>query len=498
MSRKVNHTLELAGELVAQTPLHVGGAEEGLISDMPLAVDGQGRFYLPGTSLGGAIRAHCRVPDDKDSIWGFAKRDGTGNASQVIVEDAPAQAAPLAELWHGNGIDRRWGTAAQGVKYDREVLPRGTVFNFRLTLEVLQGQDLAGQRAFLGWLTAELEAGQIAFGGAGTRGLGRVKLTGTRCRERDWSRPEGILAWIRGESEDRRALWEDERKRHVTAPADRVRIEIDWHPKGPLMSKAARDGVVVDGMPFVSRRDDGQLALTLPGAGIKGAWRGQAERIVRTVLGRDVTVEAHHEQVDVPIAADLFGRARPADRQGVKTKTGQRRKGRLGFATCYAAFALEDQAWDRLEQEEDPWRSPPDGDRPMTLAMHVAIDRWTGGAAESLLYSAVEPDCSIQWEPIVLTFDASCEPLAELALLWLTLRDFCAGRIPLGYGVNRGYGDLEVTGIRIEGLNALWDGADAVALEVKQGRIDETPVAALLTVLAAAWTRRIQTEENTR
>lgn len=496
MARKVDHTLELEGRLVAQTPIHVGGAEEGLVSDMPLAVDGQGRFYLPGTALGGAIRAHCRV-QARDLMWGFAGPGDDGHASQVIVEDAPAQAAPLAELWHGNGIDRRWGAAAQGIKYDREVLPRGTAFDFRLTLEVPRATDLGERRAFMAWLIDELESGRIGFGAAGTRGLGRAALTGTRCRERDWASPAGILAWVRGEAPDWRARWDAERGRHRPGACEAVRISIDWRPSGPLMSKAARDGVVVDGMPFVSRRADGRLALTLPGAGIKGAWRSQAERIVRTVLGREVDTAAHHTQVDVPIAADLFGRARPLDHRPGQARAGVRRKGRLAFATCYAEFALDAADWDRLEQDLAPWQGPPDAARPLTLAMHVAIDRWTGGAAESLLYSAVEPG-RLRWEPLELRLDAAARPLAEFALLWLTLRDFCAGRVPLGWGVNRGYGDIAVQAVRLEGLGALWDGADTLALSVAEGVIDTTPIADLLAAAGRAWTDRLAAEGATR
>jgi len=527
MARKISHRLELKGVLVALSPLHIGGAEEGLVSDMPLAIDGLGRPYLPGTSLGGAIRAHCRATDediqrrcqssagsdkswaDRHKFrWGFAERNDQGSASQVVVDDAPARGAPLAELWHGNGIDRRTGGAFEGIKYDREVLPQGSAFDFRLALEVCQGQDPDEHRGFLAWLAQELESGRVTLGAAGTRGLGRVKLIDTCCRESDWGSPEGILAWVQGPGRDCQSSWKELLPRYAAPQPERVRIEIHWHPKGPLMSKAARDGLVPDGLPFVSRRTDGRLALALPGAGIKGAWRSHAERIVRTVLGLNADAENHHEQVDVPIAADLFGRARPQDTKkgaGAPRSDDKRLKGRLGFDTCYADLALPETEWDRLERTEDLWQGRPGPERPMSLAMHVAVDRWTGGAADSLLFSAVEPAASVRWEPLALTFDASADPagerpLAELALLWLALRDFCAGRIPLGYGVNRGYGDLEVTGVRIDGLKALGLEPDSLELEVKDGAIAEgaagAPLAALLATLETAWIRRLQNKED--
>jgi CRISPR/Cas system CSM-associated protein Csm3 (group 7 of RAMP superfamily) len=75
----------------------------------------------------------------------------------------------------------------------------------------------------------------------------------------------------------------------------------------------------------------------------------------------------------------------------------------------------------------------------------VAIDRWTGGAAEGFLYSGLEPG-PLTWEPIRLRLDLNLlsEEKPALALLYLTLRDLDRGRIALGFGANRGYGSLKV------------------------------------------------------
>ncbi len=486
MSRKVTHTLAVTGRLTSLTPIHVGGAEESAITDMALAADGLGRYYIPGTSLGGAIRALNKWRED-DPIWGFADGNDRGNASHVIVDDAPALELAHPESWHGNGIDRRWGTAADRIKYDREVLPKGTGFGFRLSVEVTEGHDVNELRGLLLWLIEQLESGDFVIGAAGTRGFGRVKLVDAKCTERDWASPEGIFAWLGGaDAKDQRVAWKSQATNYEAPPRQHLRLEIDWKPKGPLMSRSARDGVVVDGLPFVSRLEDGDLALTLPGAGIKGAWRSHAERIMRTVLGMDQANGEHHEQVNVPLAGDLFGRARPTDPGRGRTKPGVRMKGRLGFETCYAHFALSSEHWDELDRSEDAWRGPPTKARPMDLAMHVAVDRWTGGAAESLLYSAAEP-MGVTWAPLVLHVDFADEPFAELALLWLTLRDFCAGRIPLGWGVNRGYGDLEVSCIKLTGLCSLGVELDSATLKVSNGVIDASPIAGLIATFSDAW-----------
>ncbi|WP_295888657.1 RAMP superfamily CRISPR-associated protein [uncultured Thiohalocapsa sp.] len=494
MARKIARTLTIKGRLVSQTPIHVGGAETGAITDMALAVDGLGRYYIPGTSLAGAIRAYAQAAPD-DALWGYALGEDQGTASRVVIDDAPALDAPASELWHGNGIDRRSGTAADNIKYDREVLPEGTAFDFRLTLEVLEDEDADLHRGLLAQLLDALEAGEVPLGASATRGLGRVKLIGAECTEQDWATPEGILHLLSGTpGTDCRSGWQTNRDLHALSSPPRIRITIHWQPKGPLMSRSARDGVVVDSLPFVSRRNDGRLALALPGAGIKGAWRAHAERIVRTVLDRDHVADKHHEQVDVPLVSELFGRARRPDRRGGKAAGGSPAKGQLAFETCYARFALSSQQWDELEREESLWRPAPSSERPMAMAMHVAVDRWTGGAADSLLYNAVEP-MGIAWEPLVLRLKLADEPRAQLALLWLVLRDFCTGRIPLGYGVNRGYGDLEVERVSIDGLGAVCDGCpDPLTLEVQGGEFVDTSIEPLISALRDAWATWLRSE----
>lgn len=80
-------------------------------------------------------------------------------------------------------------------------------------------------------------------------------------------------------------------------------------------------------------------------------------------------------------------------------------------------------------------------------AYHVAIDRWTGGAAETMLYSGLEP-FGIQWEKLRLTLDLNRIPeeemLVAIAFMLIIIRDLSNNRIPLGYGVNRGYGSISI------------------------------------------------------
>ena len=132
MARSIQGRLIISGELVTQTPLHVGGVGEDVDTDLPLARNGAGNVYVPGTSLSGALCAWCESAfgeSEAQQVWGFQK-DEAGFASYVFVEDALIlnHDALSVEIRDGVGIDRQWGCAAEQIKYDRAVLPAAPSF----------------------------------------------------------------------------------------------------------------------------------------------------------------------------------------------------------------------------------------------------------------------------------------------------------------------------------------------------------------------------------
>lgn len=104
------------------------------------------------TLFGSPILAgKIRIPD--------LEVDEVGYAGRIEVRD-------------GVGIDRDRGVAANGVKYDFEVVPAGTRFNFLIDVDSPDEKEL-------GLLSAgirEMQQGYLAIGGKTTRGLGAFKL----------------------------------------------------------------------------------------------------------------------------------------------------------------------------------------------------------------------------------------------------------------------------------------------------------------------------------
>ena len=368
-------------------------------------------------------------------------------------------------------------------------------------------------RAVMGHLLDALQRGGIGFGAARTRGLGSMKLLpdSLTVHEEDWSSTAGVLALLGGETKSL-TLNDLMHTSPETVPSQqsRIRIEIDWEPDGPVMVKSGQDGIAVDILPMVSGYGTQKVTMVLPGSSLKGALRNQAERIVRTVLDQDPTVDwstlrkrqRHLQQVEVPLVEHLFGSAKKPEHSSQKEENeakdqasnaegnGTGRgftvgRGVLQVNTCYAAAAaLSPQHWEAITtaKSEEKVRlgetsplyqaigsadfvalaNPLQPHKPhFQQAFHVAVDRWTGGAAEGFLYSTLEP-FGMQWEPIVLNLEFSTSRLPSAlhkpaaALLLLLVRDLAMHRIPIGFAGNRGHGSIKVKVVRLRTENTGW------------------------------------------
>jgi CRISPR/Cas system CSM-associated protein Csm3 (group 7 of RAMP superfamily) len=468
VARKIQSRLKITGILVAQSPIHVGGINNNPQIDLALATNGQGQYYIPGTSLAGALRGWMEnfinnmSQKNLEALWGFQEKNGQGgHASFVIVEDAPIIGA-IAEIRDGVGINRMWGTAAEQVKYERAILPKGTKIPLDIALDIadINGQsepETKNQKALLAQLLKALENSEIRLGAAKTRGLGKVKLQNLSIREHNFCNRSGILKMLQGKSNSLKLndLLQDN---SIFTPSSQINIEIHWEPQNSLMVKSEGDGIVVDILPLVSKVDN-HLTFVLPGSSIKGALRTQAERIIRTVCPGKIQEkfpEPFMEQLELDLVEDLFGTRAKADN---KNKKGI---GSLLIDDCYAKVSINPSDWVNVQaaKENSDLRQALNNANLQTTqqAYHVAIDRWTGGAADGFLYSNLEP-MGVTWEPISLKLDLhryrksqQAEKIA-LALIFFILRDLADNRIPLGYGTNRGMGSIKVTKVIINGQN---------------------------------------------
>ena len=556
MGRLLRSAIRVQGDLVADTPVHSGAYAEDVFSDLPLAVDGKGVVYFPGSGIAGPLRAWWRDADPSlvDPVWGRVESEpgpNRGWASILIVHDAPLIGNIDRDIAQHVGIDHEAGTAAGNLKFDRELAP--VQARFCLSLELQRPEGCYGPKhkmdtprwervqSLLRGMLEDLASGVIRFGADKSRGRGELRLEKVGVEHRDLA--GGILDTLQNGASPQGIDQFFPKSIKAVRPQDRpVTLTLECIPVAPIMQRHEAEGAAVDMMPAVAI-DGAERKPFLSGTGIKGAFRAQSARILRTVLGRDQPDE------DLDLVMALYGdKAAKTDKETFPRcdpRYRQPGRGAVSFDDCRFDRALTLKEWRKLltlepdkdgerlakfhnEAKETKWKC-------FAPAAMVAIDRWTGGAADRFLFSRLEPDMDRiaisatvhleriapprsfwPWidtgsrgkrQPARLIHDSDdsvclrprqpgdlaveIEELvsfrrAALALFLLTLRDFARGRIPLGYGVNRGLGDLDLEKATFGDLPD-WACSTAGAFEIRPDDFTSTQSLERFQPLQDAW-----------
>lgn len=200
---------------------------------------------------------------------------------------------------------------------------------------------------------------------------------------------------------------------------------------------------------------DSTAPLLLPGTSIRGALRSRCSRIARTVLYAD----------NPPSQVESFTQAESDDNQVPidihEQLAKEPRLVRYMFGTTEYRGAV--RVRDCTTKDTGP----------SVTVTHNAIDRWTGGVVEGLLFNEVTyPHAT--WNDIVIEVDTArllqnvktesgigglsldeCLPFARASwcLLCIALAELSAGTLPLGGRTTRGHGQVEVTSLRVSGAD---------------------------------------------
>lgn len=233
---------------------------------------------------------------------------------------------------------------------------------------------------------------------------------------------------------------------------------------------------------------DSTAPLLIPGTSIRGALRSRCSRIARTVLYADNPPS----QVESFTQADSDDNQVPIDIHEQLAK--EPRLVRYMFGTTEYRGAV--RVRDCTTKDTGPF----------VTVTHNAIDRWTGGVVEGLLFNEVTyPHAT--WNDIVIEVDTArllqnvktesgiggfsldeCLPFARASwcLLCIALAELSAGTLPLGGRTTRGHGQVEVTSLSVSSA----DGAVIVPPDneqlwpTRQGDADNAVPSAAHTILA--------------
>lgn len=484
------YTLEFCG------PVHVGtGQKRELTSDAPLLVRDDGSLWLPASSVRGVLRDWCeremsilgvdgsaidrlfgttpRGSGDRDDRRVLAQNDRQG---RLIVHDVIFDSVDAAdrEIRDFVCIDRDYGAAADGGKFDMEVYcARAATLLLRYEGDGPRDRELI----LLEDVRAALDERLLAFGAKSAAGFGVVRATAVQradCNRQDVAQlaaylkrriglgsdiedsnervsrhGESIVPLDPGRASDQpsrtsRHGSRDQRSRIVPRrePWSWLRMKVALQFDGPMLiadEYRGQDFSSVQAQVDHTYRVDVHGAPYLPGSSLRGAVRSHAERI------------AAHGSL-LAVAARLFGWVHKDDSA----------RGLVRFADCTL-----------------------DGQLKVVPMNHVAIDRISGFSVEHKLFNACAlasprfvTDILVRWRIGVRRGQHSNEELAAVVLLLFALRDATQKQIWVGSRTTRGYGRLSGVEVREAKLSrVVADGQAGHARKVRTFALSDGPVA---------------------
>lgn len=219
-----NRTI-IHGVIEAIDPIHIGASVKESLNpvdlDQHVLKDANGNPVIPGSSIKGVVRSRfeavmrsleqkvCDIFDVNDESCASNKDIRSVQKDKHLSDEEKAEklysmSCTVCQLFGGRavagklrfkdcsyigekcafekrdgvGIDRDTGAAAGKVKYDFEIIPKGSCFDFTLVAENLDAQ----QMKYLDFILRMLEGNDItegdylSIGGKTTRGLGRIRL----------------------------------------------------------------------------------------------------------------------------------------------------------------------------------------------------------------------------------------------------------------------------------------------------------------------------------
>jgi len=274
------------------------GVSPGEGSDMnrlTVAIDGQGRPVLRGTSIAGVLRSEYAAVSKKDivNLWFGDANNSVEKPNQcqdsLIQFDTAVldvgQSGVVESTHHQR--NRHTGVVSEGGLFSMESCPPGTKATLAIWVRVLP-RLTSEVNELTEFLCGRFECG-LVFGGRSARGVGIARLDGAiRRKSYELGTPEG---WANQLSDGRR--WrETSQIPSDAAKVPRIRIDTNSSPEIELNNRLeinvklriprGQDLLIADGndaAPQVVKHADGRLYWKLPGSSLRGAFKSWMTRL---------------------------------------------------------------------------------------------------------------------------------------------------------------------------------------------------------------------------
>ena len=467
MDRITNSTLCIARIILeAGSALSISTGNADGIFDTALVRDANGLPAIPGTSLAGVLR-HLwidRYGKDNESLFGYQKhRENEGESSRLTVSwgallDSEGNPSEGLLTRKGNGrledelyravleqadtpvlrdrvrlTHRGAASASDRGKYDRSVLPAG--HRFAVELRMWRGRD--GENEEWDRLLALLNHPAFRLGGATRAGLGRMKTIRLFQRCFDLTNRDDVEAFCRLKPglHETEALEKWDQKNfdddHILCGTLEIEAKGLWRIGQGNESLSVGMSKPADLLPKIEERIDWSEGrgkrelkmLLLPASSVKGALAHRMAFHARCLAGEWNGREALAD--DRPQAVDaLFGSVKERRRGDGETKS----EGRAGALFIDDAVLSTDAT-------------------KVARLMHNAIDRFTGGVRDRMLFEEESVWKGKFKIPLVLNLNRIPEDRREQVrrAFKAALDDLCQGRLALGSRTTTGNGFFEGT-----------------------------------------------------
>ncbi len=470
----------IKGKLKSLTGIHMGGGEAGVTVDQTFFRNANGDIVIPGTSIAGVLRNEaikiapyfgfdevCKSIEEKPEGYcncpvckmfgslNFSqseKNDPNFSSSKLWIYDAPLQNKNEIEMIirDGVGITRTTGSAAreERSKFNLEIIPRGAVFNFRMEIEekINKMQEALLSQIMLQWLD-----GECYIGSGISRGLGKMKLYDMEVYTLDLNDKSNLIKYLKSEEKiiagKKENDWlekvndihvkQENFKQQKIFKNSYVKFDLVFQFTGEMLTNDDFNASRM-GYDFFPKREAGEFVL--PGSSIKGAMRTQAERIARTIaLNQCKNEKGFIESCPAcnPVSQSSDINSLTSCSTLIKHFYSGKDYNEEKKDLCLSCKLFGSTISSGKLNINDAYLM---GEPEIKIRDFLAIDRFTGGGKEGAKFDAIS-----LWKPafnVKITLQNPKE--WQLGWLFLLFKDLEDGLYNIGFGSNKGFGEVEI------------------------------------------------------
>lgn len=167
------------------SPMCVGSGQDEY-TDNDVLIDKNGNPFIPGTTLAGVMRHFLEKNGIAvNEIFGFSSKNEDKESDIIIYEAFPTKDFFIKNFRDGIGIDLDTGVTIGTAKFDYEIIePTGS---FLLRIEI-DGDKVSDYKRILSLIVKGINCGEIRFGAKTNRGMGKFEVKDSKwfeCKDID-------------------------------------------------------------------------------------------------------------------------------------------------------------------------------------------------------------------------------------------------------------------------------------------------------------------------